>query len=935
MDSTFTRYKSKVLRIADKFVRYENHMAFITTYVKANKIPKGFRLKFHNNMELNVEGILHKCSIKIMKKTLAFYKTKIKEFHKNIAELDKEIRTKYPELAGELLIQIFDKADRIHSQIEAKHKKKIIRDHLDANRAMHSIRETKTRFEKELSESVEKEIDLTSGVKIPSHDPILLTENQEFQKESYKSLLAKGPSFVPTPFAANWNELHQDFERFANLIRKEVFFHNTEAQVQTESTSDVPRKPSNWKPPKANIPEAEVFLKQVEKEIFEDVAPKRIKSNLTKDERVALKSCKQMLNDPQSKEVIRIQDKGNKFVLVDKEIDIFKAEQQIKKSSMKKLENDLTQDIIQKVQDWCEKWKEEGSLPSEWCEYIVNKDATAAKNAPLYKTHKSGTPVRLLTSGCNSATEGLSLFVEKKCAPLAKQLKSRIRDTGHLLEIIDELNEKGIPDGAVLLSLDIENMFPSIDNRRGMETIRKKLEEEEDFPVPTDLIIEAIEIILTNNNSTFNRENYIQMNGTATGAKNSCSYSDLALEPVDKEIYRAQLTIFKEILAYARFRDDCFLVWLGDKDLLSRFVYFVNILDPSLKFTVEFGGMSIEFMDLLIKIENGKLTTSVYSKPTDGHLYLHYDSCHPKNTKLAVEQGTALRLRRICSSDEEYKNRSTEYMAYLAARGHKNKDIVGAFDAVANMSRQNARVKKTTVDDKPKKHRFFTKYNPHHPKIQQVIKKNEHLLQTNATLAQIFPIGSFQIVNKRERNLKELVSRADPYTIKLRTEGGFKTCGEWCDSCSTFAKDCSSFKCQAIGRQYKMTKMITCTTPNVIYLAQCGKCKIQGVGSTTKWKPRLRNYKSWVKNRIRQCRIGNHFIDNAECRGVDNKPWENMRFTIIDCVDNFQGLPAEKIENELLKKEKFWIRTLLTYHHGLNSSHDLNRANRCEREKMD
>ena len=117
------------------------------------------------------------------------------------------------------------------------------------------------------------------------------------------------------------------------------------------------------------------------------------------------------------------------------------------------------------------------------------------------------------------------------------------------------------------------------------------MEEKEDFPVPTDLIIEAIE----------NHENYIQLNGTATGAKNSCSYSDLALEIVDKEIYRAQLTIFKEKLAYARFRDDCFLVWLVDKDLLSRFVYFVNILDPSLKFTVEFGGMSIEFMDLLIK----------------------------------------------------------------------------------------------------------------------------------------------------------------------------------------------------------------------------------------------------------------------------------------------------------------------------------------------
>jgi len=32
--------------------------------------------------------------------------------------------------------------------MEAKHKKNIIRDNLDANRAMHIIRETKTRFER-------------------------------------------------------------------------------------------------------------------------------------------------------------------------------------------------------------------------------------------------------------------------------------------------------------------------------------------------------------------------------------------------------------------------------------------------------------------------------------------------------------------------------------------------------------------------------------------------------------------------------------------------------------------------------------------------------------------------------------------------------------------------------------------------------------------
>ena len=130
--------------------------------------------------------------------------------------------------------------------------------------------------------------------------------------------------------------------------------------------------------------------------------------------------------------------------------------------------------------------------------------------------------------------------------------------------------------------------------------------------------------------SKFNGKNYLQKNGTATGSKNSCSYSDLALEPIDEEIFKAMTTIYKEIHTYYRYRDDCFLLWVGTKEMLYRFVYFVNILDPSLRFTVDYGGKSLKILDLLIKLEEGKLTTTVYSKPTDGHLYLNNASCHPK-----------------------------------------------------------------------------------------------------------------------------------------------------------------------------------------------------------------------------------------------------------------------------------------------------------------
>ena len=59
-----------------------------------------------------------------------------------------------------------------------------------------------------------------------------------------------------------------------------------------------------------------------------------------------------------------------------------------------------------------------------------------------------------------------------------------------------------------------------------------------------------------------------------------------------------------------------------------------------------------------------------------------------------------------------------------------------------------------------------------------------------------------------------------------------------------------------------------------------------------------------------------------------------MKFTIIDCVDNCENFTPEEIDDELLKKEKMWIRKLVTYPHRMNSSHDLNRTRMDEVKKL-
>ena len=99
-------------------------------------------------------------------------------------------------------------------------------------------------------------------------------------------------------------------------------------------------------------------------------------------------------------------------------------------------------------------------------------NAVPGKNSTLYKTHKPNNPVRLLTTGCNTAIENFSRFIEVVCAPLTNDIERRLRDTSHLLDTIDESNLERIPDNTILVSFDIINMYPGIDNDRCIAAVR-------------------------------------------------------------------------------------------------------------------------------------------------------------------------------------------------------------------------------------------------------------------------------------------------------------------------------------------------------------------------------------------------------------------------------------------------------------------------------
>ena len=88
----------------------------------------------------------------------------------------------------------------------------------------------------------------------------------------------------------------------------------------------------------------------------------------------------------------------------------------------------------------------------------------------LVKTHKVNNPVRVITTGCGTAVENFSIFVERYLYAEVLKIESRIQDTSEMLNFIDYLYKcNNLTEDSSLVSFDIVNMFPSIDNQSSLQ----------------------------------------------------------------------------------------------------------------------------------------------------------------------------------------------------------------------------------------------------------------------------------------------------------------------------------------------------------------------------------------------------------------------------------------------------------------------------------
>ena len=349
------------------------------------------------------------------------------------------------------------------------------------------------------------------------------------------------------------------------------------------------------------------------------------KKNLTKEE---YHSIKFLRNHPDI--IIKPADRGSAIVIHDKQYYVKEGERQLHNDYFYE-ETDLTGEVIHRVNLYVNNMSQRGQISQNTSKYLTTDIYRTQQFYLLPNIHKdiNNPPGRPIVSGSRGSTEKISQFVHHFIGPLVPLSESYIRDSTHMINILNNLNTS--PD-MLLCTLDITSLYTNITHNEGTQAIKEFLAIHRDTNVLpcNSYIIELLEVVLTNNYFDFNGKHYHQKSGTAIGTKLAPSYDNLFMtkfEQIRVYTYHLQPTLWK------RFIDDIFMLWPHGMDSLLEFIQHLNTVHPTIKFTSNISPSEIAFLDLIIYSIDHKLYTRLYTKSTDRHMYLNLYSEYPMNLK--------------------------------------------------------------------------------------------------------------------------------------------------------------------------------------------------------------------------------------------------------------------------------------------------------------
>ena len=731
--------------------------------------------------------------------------------------------------------------------------------------------------------------------------------------KSEVSVLEKGITFSPTPGECDISETHHEVQKFLRRILLKVHFHDNVDTANNSYYGDLPKGLLKFKPqskwtPRSSDPILRAFIYNVEKDLstLKPIHSKQF--NLTRMERQSLKTL-----ESNKDIIIKKADKGSSVVVMNKEDYIKEALRQLSDTNFYiETDRDLTKEHNDEIEKTLSDLLTQELITEPIYRCITNNNPRKSSLYLLPKIHKikqegqfpAGRPI---ISANQSPTEKISAFVDENIKGAVPRIPSHIKDTTHFISLIESIS---IPDNCFLVTLDVTSLYTNIPNNEGLEAVAKSMIKNKPPYTTPECVLHLLELVLTKNNFGFNGKNYLQIGGTAMGTKVAPSYANLFMGELEKNILECSP---KEPLLWKRFIDDIFMIWTYSQKELHTFLEYLNRFHHSIKFTMEYSDKQIVFLDTIVKksTKNNRLIVELYTKPTDTHNYLHFQSYHPSHTKRGGPYGQFLRVRRNCTLDSDYEKHSSYIKDKYIQRGYpvdlvensRLKALQCDRKDLLNPDRSNKQ-NKTDKNVLP----LILKHHPSNYQVHKIIMDNWGLLKYSDLCKNALPEKPL-FVSRRNTNLKDVLIRSrlepDPGPVNI-----WKPCRNfYCTLCATLRtnKYCLSTMTK---RRYKTPSFARCRTTNVIYMLTCSVCHKQYIGETKRpFCTRLKEHLADIRlNRDRP--VSTHI-------NLHNKHRHVIFPQILEVINRDPEKPETTIFRK--KREIFWIyrmKTLLP--HGLN-----------------